>query len=66
MQADAVTSITLGPGTAQAESPRERPSLPPIIASLLRPGAYWHPAAAIELRETHISWVFLAGPFAYK
>ena len=28
--------------------------------------AYGHPVELIEIRETHISWVFLTGPFAYK
>src|SRR5260221_5717700 len=37
-----------------------------IIAQLSRPGAYANPAEAIEVRQTHISVVFLAGPFAYK
>lgn len=39
---------------------------PPIIAGLLRPGAYPHAAGSISLSETHISWVILAGEFAYK
>jgi aminoglycoside phosphotransferase family enzyme/predicted kinase len=38
----------------------------PMIASLLRPEAYPHPAEAITLLETHISWVLLSGPHAYK
>ncbi|MFN9643559.1 MAG: AAA family ATPase [Cyanobacteriota bacterium] len=37
-----------------------------MIASLLRPQAYPHPAEAIALLETHISWVVLSGPYAYK
>ncbi|MFN9546728.1 MAG: AAA family ATPase [Cyanobacteriota bacterium] len=37
-----------------------------MIASLLRPGAYPHPTTAISLLETHISWVLLSGPYAYK
>lgn len=28
--------------------------------------AYEHPIKSIEIRETHISWVFLTGSFAYK
>ena len=36
------------------------------VASLLRPGAYPHPVERVELIETHISWVFLTGPYAYK
>jgi hypothetical protein len=38
----------------------------PLIVSLLKPGAYPHPADAPRLIETHISWVILAGEFAYK
>jgi aminoglycoside phosphotransferase family enzyme/predicted kinase len=42
------------------------PLHPPLIAGLLRPDAYSHPADSIRLSETHISWVLLAGAFAYK
>lgn len=38
----------------------------PLIAGLLKPEAYPHPAAIPRLIETHISWVILAGNFAYK
>lgn len=37
-----------------------------VVAGLLRPEAYPHPADQVELIETHISWVLLAGEFAYK
>jgi uncharacterized protein len=37
-----------------------------MIAALSDPGAYAHPVDRVELVETHISWVFLAGEFAYK
>jgi uncharacterized protein len=37
-----------------------------MIEALLDPKAYPHPAEDIRLHETHISWVFLAGDFAYK
>ncbi len=33
---------------------------------MLEPGLYPGRPADVELRETHISWVFLAGPRAYK
>src|SRR4029077_19924879 len=33
---------------------------------LSRPEAYPHAVDAIEVHQTHISVVFLAGPFAYK
>jgi uncharacterized protein len=35
-------------------------------ARLLEPHRYPHPVERVELIETHISRVFLAGPFAYK
>jgi len=41
-------------------------SLPDAIAGLLRPEAYPHAADTVELLETHISWVLLAGDYAYK
>jgi aminoglycoside phosphotransferase family enzyme/predicted kinase len=37
-----------------------------FISGLFDPQAYPHPVDKIELRETHISWVFLTGDFAYK
>lgn len=38
----------------------------PMIAALLRPAAYDHQVGTIDLIETHISWVLLSGPYAYK
>ncbi len=40
--------------------------LAPLIEALSRPQAYPHPTEAVEVRQTHISVVFLAGPFVYK
>jgi hypothetical protein len=40
--------------------------LPPLIQSLLDPARYPHPAGPVEVVETHISWVLLAGDYAYK
>jgi uncharacterized protein len=37
-----------------------------LIASLQTAAAFPHPVTSIELNETHISWVVLTGPFAYK
>lgn len=39
---------------------------PTLIESLLDATIYDHPVTAIELIETHISWVILTGEFAYK
>jgi aminoglycoside phosphotransferase family enzyme/predicted kinase len=36
------------------------------LSELNRPEQYPHATHAIEWRETHISWVILTGPFAYK
>lgn len=41
-------------------------NLPPHLTALLRPEAYPHAVAAVQLIETHISWVFLTGELAYK
>ena len=37
-----------------------------FVDQLLRPACYPHPTDTIERLETHISWVLLAGDFAYK
>src|SRR5450830_328580 len=41
-------------------------SLPPLIQALLAPPRYPHPVPQVVLVQTHISWVLLAGDFAYK
>lgn len=41
-------------------------TLPPLIAALLDPQRYDPPVECVELVETHISWVLLAGDYAYK
>jgi uncharacterized protein len=48
-------------GTDDAQSTSER-----IRAALSRPVSYPDPPDRVEVRETHISWVFLAGDRAYK
>jgi aminoglycoside phosphotransferase family enzyme/predicted kinase len=42
------------------------PDLAALIASLSRPGAYPFPVGTVEVQQTHISVVFLAGDYAYK
>jgi aminoglycoside phosphotransferase family enzyme/predicted kinase len=37
-----------------------------LVERLRDPAAYPHPTGEIRLVETHISWVFLTGPFVYK
>lgn len=40
--------------------------LPPLIAAMLRPEFYPEKPAEVELRQTHISYVLLAGERVYK
>jgi aminoglycoside phosphotransferase family enzyme/predicted kinase len=37
-----------------------------LIRSLMNPALYDHPVDSFQLIETHISWLLLTGPFAYK
>lgn len=37
-----------------------------LADALIGPECYPHPVERVEKLETHISWVFLAGPYAYK
>ncbi len=41
-------------------------SLPPLIRALLEPQRYPGRVRVVELVQTHISWVLLAGEFAFK
>lgn len=41
-------------------------TLPPLITALLDPQRYPHAVSQVALVQTHISWVLLAGDFAYK
>ena len=45
---------------------RVRPAAGGLVAALKDPASYPHPAGPVEVLETHISWVLLAGEFAYK
>ena len=45
---------------------RASPNLPQLIRELFESDAYPNRPTHVELIETHISWVFLAGDFAYK
>ena len=49
----------VSPPTLEAASP-------PLIAALRDAACYAHPVARIDVLETHISWVVLAGQYAYK
>jgi aminoglycoside phosphotransferase family enzyme/predicted kinase len=51
------------PGTSGPCTDRAPRALP---GALLEPSTYPHPADDLELRETLISWIALAGDYAYK
>ncbi|HVZ55462.1 MAG TPA: hypothetical protein VG870_02290 [Chitinophagaceae bacterium] len=44
----------------------EQAGLEARVAFLRLPGSYPYPVGEVEVRETHMSWVFLAGDWAYK
>lgn len=37
-----------------------------LIAAMMQPDFYPHPVKQVRMLQTHISWVFLADPYAYK
>jgi aminoglycoside phosphotransferase family enzyme/predicted kinase len=49
-----------------ATPPSADTPLPPALRGLLRPQSYPHPVGHVRVLETHMSWVILAGAFAYK
>jgi hypothetical protein len=51
-----------------AEVPSTSPhsSVPELVEAMMRPEFYPQPPPKVELIQTHISYVFLAGEFVYK
>lgn len=41
-------------------------AFPPPVAAMLRPEFYPHCPDEVELLQTHVSWVFIAGEYVYK
>ena len=41
-------------------------NISPLIAAMLRPEFYPQIPSEVKFRQTHISYVFLAGPYVYK
>ncbi len=52
-------------GAAQGPA-ADRRAMPALVAAMMRPEFYPQPPARVEFRQTHISWVFLAGSEVYK
>lgn len=62
-----MTMLTATPHPALARhTEASLPDLEHVVRSLLRGDAFPHVATGRALLETHISWVILAGPYAYK
>jgi len=61
----ALSQAELAPADA-GEAFVETTSLAEKVAFLGKPESYPHPAQNIECKETHMSWVFLAGDKVYK
>lgn len=38
----------------------------PLIDAMMQPDFYPHPVRQVQMLQTHISWVFLTGKYAYK
>jgi hypothetical protein len=55
-----VTVARANPETSISEK------VPAYVAGLLRPTAYDHPADELVLHNPRISWVIVAGSYAYK
>jgi aminoglycoside phosphotransferase family enzyme/predicted kinase len=51
---------------SQRDPRRNEAGLPALIAAMMRPDFYPEHPPSVELRQTHISWVLLAGDFVYK
>lgn len=56
----------LRPEQGRTQVKTTKQNQPALIQALLKPEAYPHPVNHVELIETHISWVFLTGSYAYK
>jgi len=52
--------------TSSAEHPHREVSTGEKVSFLASPAAYGAPDRAVEVRETHMSWLFLAGDRVYK
>jgi aminoglycoside phosphotransferase family enzyme len=59
-------ALSQGESTVEQASPAAAASLADKVAFLAEPASYPHPAESVERKETHMSWVFLAGDKVYK
>ena len=62
---NSVGDVMEASGTTQPEASSAR-GLPPLVEVMMRPEFYPDSPAQVELKQTHISYVFVAGDFVYK
>src|SRR5215470_12196805 len=60
-----MVEMTSGGGAPRHGGPQAG-RLPPLVEAMLRPGFYPDAPNRVELKQTHISYVFIAGDFVYK
>jgi aminoglycoside phosphotransferase family enzyme/predicted kinase len=58
--------VALGRALRKSQMTREGPELGALLEAMRDPAFYEHSPGSVELHETHISWVFVAGELAYK
>src|SRR3984957_5607231 len=51
---------------AREPAARQSALLPALVEAMMRPAFYPEPPDRVELVQTHISYVFIAGAFVYK
>src|ERR1700747_1261161 len=51
-------------GTSQSAAPRC--NLPAIVEAMMRPEMYPNHPRSVEIRQTHVSYAFIAGDHVYK
>jgi aminoglycoside phosphotransferase family enzyme len=52
--------------TIQTQPVSSNCALPATVGAMMRPEAYQDHPRSVELRQTHVSYVFLAGAYVYK
>lgn len=66
MNSQASTALCQAGARRSPASKAEAPTLADKVEFLSRPAAYGHAPTEVVTRETHMSWVFLAGDRVYK
>ena len=61
------TVMAMRPATSEKRAgPKAESGIERLVEALTEPGRYPHPVERVEVLQTHISYVLLAGDYAYK